>query len=54
MDVLDSLSSGLLSHTIIPPGKLAKLLGNVKMKLIEHFKEYELAMTEIHQYYDFL
>ena len=22
------------------------------MKLIEHFKEYELAMTEIHQYYD--
>ena len=21
------------------------------MKLIEHFKEYELAMTEIHQYY---
>ena len=22
------------------------------MKLIEHFKEYELAMTDIHQYYD--
>ena len=22
------------------------------MELIEHFKEYELAITEIHQYYD--
>ena len=52
MDRLDTLSSGLLSHTIIPPGKLAELLGHVKMKLIEHFKEYELAMTEIHQNYD--
>ena len=52
MDGLDTLSSGLLSHTIIPPGKLAELLGNIKMELIEHFKEYELAMTEVHQYYD--
>ena len=52
MDGLDTLSSVLLSHTIIPPGKLAELLGHVKMELIEHFKEYELAMTEIHQYYD--
>ena len=46
MDGLDTLSSGLLSHTIIPPGKLAELLGHVKMELIEHLKEYELAMTE--------
>ena len=30
MDGLDTLSSGLLSHTIIPPGKLAELLGHVK------------------------
>ena len=52
MDGLDSLSSGLLSHTIIPPGKLPELLEHVNMELIEHFKEYELAMTEIHQYYD--
>ena len=52
MDGLDTLSSGLLSHTIIPPGKLAELLGHVKMELIDHFKEYELAMTEICQYYD--
>ena len=51
MDVLDTLSSGLLSHNIIPPGKLAELLDHVKMKLMEYFKEYELAMTEIHQYY---
>ena len=52
VDGLDTLSLGLLSHTIFPPGKLAELLDHVKMKLIEHFKEYELAMTEIHQYYD--
>ena len=52
MDGLDTLSSGLLSHTIIPPGKLAELLEHVNMELIEHFKEYELAMTEIHQYFD--
>ena len=45
MDGLDSLSSGLLSHTIIPPGKLAELLEHVNMELIEHFKEYELPMT---------
>ena len=51
MDGLDTLSSGLLSHTIIPPGKLGELLGHVNMELIEHFKEYELVMTEIHQYY---
>ena len=52
MDGLDTLSSGLLSHTIFPPGKLAGLFDHVKMKLIEHFKEFELAMKEIHQYYD--
>ena len=54
MDALDTLSSGLPSHTIIPPGKLAELLDNVKMKLIEHFKEYELSITEQYQYYDLL
>ena len=36
MDGLDTLSSGLLSHTIIPPGKLAELLGHIKIELIEH------------------
>ena len=51
-DGLDTLSSFLLSHTIIPPRKLAELLGHVKMESIEHFKEYELATTELHQYYD--
>ena len=52
MDGLDTVSSSLLSHTIIPSGKLAEILDHVKMNLIGHFKEYELAMTEIHQYYD--
>ena len=30
MDGLDTLSSGLLSHDIISPGKLAELLGHVE------------------------
>ena len=30
MDGLDTLASGLLSHTIILPGKLAEILGHVK------------------------
>ena len=33
----------LPSHTIIPPGKMAELLDHVKMKLMEHFRENELA-----------
>ena len=40
MDGLDTLSSGLLSHTIIAPGKLEELLDHVKMKSIDHFKQY--------------
>ena len=51
MDGLDSLSSGLLSHTIFPTSKLAELLQHVNMELMDHFKEYELAMTEIHMMY---
>ena len=52
MDGLDALPSGLLLHTVILPGKLAELLDHVKRRMIEHFKEYELAIAEIHQYYD--
>ena len=40
MDRRDALSSGLLSHTISPPGKLAESLDHVKIKLKEHFKAY--------------
>ena len=42
----------MLSHTIIPPVKLVEILDHVKRKLMEHFKEHELAMTANHQYYD--
>ena len=52
IDELDTLSSGLLSHTIILSGKLAELLDHVKRKLMEHFKKYKVAVTEVHQYYD--
>ena len=45
-----TLSLGLLSHTIIPPCKYAELVDHLKSTLIEHFKEYELAMIEIYKY----
>ena len=34
MDGLDTLSLGVLSHTTIPPGKIAELLDHVKRKLM--------------------
>ena len=52
MIALDTLSSGLLSYTKIPPSKSGELLDPVKRKLMENFNEYELAMAEIHQYFD--
>ena len=52
MDGPDNLSSELLSYIIVPTGILAELLHHVNRKVFEHFKEYELAMREIHQYYD--
>ena len=52
MEGFDNLSSDLLSHTIILPGKLAELLDHMKRKLMKHFKENELAMTEIHHFCD--
>ena len=50
MDGLDIPSSGVLLHTIKTPCNLAELLDDVKMKLIEEFYDYELAMTKSHQY----
>ena len=53
MDGLHAISSCLLQHTVILPDELTELLDHLKRNLIECFKEYELAMTKIHQYYDF-
>ena len=52
MDGRDTLSSCLISHINILPGRVAEFLNNVIRKLMENFMDYELAMTEIHQYYD--
>ena len=52
MDGLDSLFSGLLSHPVVLPGGWAGLLEHVGMGLIEHFGDYGLAVTEVHQYCD--
>ena len=47
MDGLDALSLGLLSHVILPPDNWQNIT-SCEMKLMEHFREYELAMTEIY------
>ena len=52
MSALDSLSTGHLSHTIIPPYDLKDLLVQVKTHLDITYPELEMVMTTINQYYD--
>ena len=47
MDWIDTLSSGLLSHTIIPSSRLTELWDHVKRKLKEHIKEYGILFFQI-------
>ena len=50
-DGLDILCSICFHILLISPGKLPELWDHMKKKLIKHFKEYKLAMVEIHEYY---
>ena len=52
MDALDKLSTGSLSHTVIPPHLLKTYLNHVQETLASQYPEYELIMTEVQQYYD--
>ena len=52
LDALDNLSNNLLSHSVIRPSVLKKLIEHVRKQLAEKYSNYELVITEVHDYYN--
>ena len=52
LDSLDNLSNGLLSHTVIAPDILERLLNHVGEQLKEYYPDYALVLDKVHQYYN--
>ena len=52
LDALDNLSNNLLSHSVIKPSVLKRLIEHVRQQLAEKYSNYELVMTEVHDYYN--
>jgi hypothetical protein len=52
MDALDTLTTGLISHVVIPPSDLEEILKIVASDLRNHYRDYELVLTTVQQYYD--
>ena len=52
LDALDNLSNNLLSHSVIIPAVLKKLIEDVRQQLAEKYSNYELVITEVYNYYN--
>ena len=52
LDALDNLSNNLLSHSVIRPSVLKRLIEHVRKQLAEKYSNYELVITEVHDYYN--
>ena len=52
LDALDNLSNNLLSHSVVRPSVLKRLIEHVKKQLAEKYTNYELVITEDHDYYN--
>ena len=52
LDALDNLSNNLLSHSVIRPSVLKRLIQHVRQQLAEKYSNYELVITEVHDYYN--
>ena len=52
LDALDTLSTGYLSHSVIPPYMLAQMIREVRETLILSYPEFELVLNQVHQYYN--
>ena len=52
LDALDNLSNNLLSHSVIRPSVLKRLIQHVRQQLAEKYFNYELVITEVHDYYN--
>ena len=52
LDALDNLSNNLLSHSVVRPSVLKRMIELVKQQLAEKYTNYELVITEVHDYYN--
>ena len=52
LDALDNLSNNLLSHSVIRPSALKRMIEHVRQQLAEKYSNYELVITEVHDYYN--
>ena len=52
LDALDNLSNNLLSHSVIRPSVLKRMIEHVRQQLVEKYSNYELVITEVHDYYN--
>ena len=52
LDALDNLSNNLLSHSVVRPSVLKRMKEHVKQKLAEKYTNYELVITEVHDFYN--
>ena len=52
LDALDNLSNSLLSHSVIRPSVLKRLIEHDRQQLAEKYSNYELVITEVHDYYN--
>ena len=54
LDALDNLSNNLLSHSVVRPSILKRMIEHVKQQLAEKYTNYELVITEVHDYHNIL
>ena len=52
LDALDNLSNNQLSHSVIPPNVMNVLITHVKEVLGTRYPNYELMVSEVHDYYN--
>ena len=52
LDALDNLSNNLLCHSVVKPSVLKRMIEHVKQQLAEKYTNYELVITEVHDYYN--
>ena len=53
LDALDNLSNNLLSHSVIRPTVLKRMITYVEEQLAQKYNTYELVIAEVHDYYNF-
>ena len=52
LDTQDNLSNNLLSHSVIRPAVLKRMITHVEKQLAGKYTTYELVITEVHDYYN--